>query len=465
MVNSINSNNFKLFNSISFKNNSNQVIAQPLPSKITTQNSILPYTSAPSKISTFLSADDVQKYLYLLNFMRDYPVSPNSEGMSPSKQLEYLLRNGKLLSRSMHDNSTTLDNIYSIAVEPRACNLNQKQLVSNVLDILVNPRVVSQTFGDIPESEKQKILEHLKTDDPAKVDPSLMNVVASGTCPAASNEVNMADNYPAEFARWVSKLSSPEKALYLDIDLSSISKNFLEATTILDLLEAQKKDFNFNKVRIKVNADDNAYIRAAIQDKHWDKGERNVADVLVQSAIMQLGSQNTYNSLIDSRGGKFSTSPQGLIEIEKTFVESLIKNKEITSFVYQKIDDDQNLLGYNCSFDKMKKHIKDTIDSGEDVIIGYVLTNETSGRTSMKLYNPSVDGLPNKIINGHEITIVDYKYDNNGKMIFVCVDTDDNNNDFVEYSEDWLLPKLHHAGYPAHIVEADEEEIMRNAMS
>ncbi len=465
MVNSINSNNFKLFNSISFKNNSNQVIAQPLPSKITTQNSILPYTSAPSKISTFLSADDVQKYLYLLNFMRDYPVSPNSEGMPPSKQLEYLLRNGKLLSRSMHDNSTTLDNIYSIAVEPRACNLNQKQLVSNVLDILVNPRVVSQTFGDIPESEKQKILERLKTDDPAKLDPSLMNVVASGTCPAASNEVNMADNYPAEFARWVSKLSSPEKALYLDIDLSSISKNFLEAMTILDLLEAQKKDFNFNKVRIKVNADDNAYIRASIQDKHWDKGERNVADVLVQSAIMQLGSQNTYNSLIDSRGGKFSTSPQGLIEIEKTFVESLIKNKEITSFVYQKIDDDQNLLGYNCSFDKMKKHIKDTIDSGEDVIIGYVLTNETSGRTSMKLYNPSVDGLPNKIINGHEITIVDYKYDNNGKMIFVCVDTDDNNNDFVEYSEDWLLPKLHHAGYPAHIVEADEEEIMRNAMS
>ena len=62
---------------------------------------------------------------------------------------------------------------------------------------------------------------------------------------------------------------------------------------------------------------------------------------------MQLGSQNTYNSLIDARGGKFNTNSQGLIEIEKTFVESLIKDKEITSLVYQKIDDDQNLLCYN----------------------------------------------------------------------------------------------------------------------
>ena len=218
-----------------------------------------------------------------------------------------------------------------------------------------------------------------------------------------------------------------------------------------------------SKVRIKVNTDNNAYIRAKIQDKYWDDGERNVANVLVQSAIMQLGSQNTYNSLIDARKGKFNSNSQGLIEIEKTFVESLIKNKEITSLVYQKIDDNQNLLGYNCSFDKMKKHIKDTIDNGDDVIIGYVLTNETSGRVSSRYYNPEVDGKPNEIISGHEITIVDYKYDADGNMIFVCVDTDDDNKNFVEYSSDWLLEKLHHAGYPAEIVAADEEEIMNNS--
>ncbi len=427
------------------------------------QNENLPKTTNPLTLYTSLNDSDRQKYIFLLEFMKDYPISQNAEGLSCNKQLNYLLKNGKLLSCSKNDNSTTLDNLYSIATEKRAFDLNQKNLISNVLDVLVNPRVVTQTFGDIPIQEQKAIINSLKVDDPAKTDPSLMNVTASGTCAAASNEVNLADNYPAEYARWVSKLSSEEKALYLDIDLSSISKNPLDAISIINLLEAQKLSFNFNKVKIKVSTDENAYIRAKIQDKYWDKGERNVANVLVQSAIMQLGSQNTYNSLIDARGGKFNSNSQGLIEVEKTFVESLIKNKEITSLVYQKIDDDQNLLGYNCSFDKMKKHIKDTIDSGEDVIIGYVLTNETSGRTASNYYNPDVDGKSNKIINGHEITIVDYKYDANGNMIFICVDTDDDNNSFVEYSSDWLLPKLHHAGYPAHIVAADEEEIMRNA--
>ncbi len=430
---------------------------------LTAQKKLSFTASIPVFLNTSLTDSDRKKYTYLLDFMKNYPISQNAEGLSCSKQLELLLKNGKLLSRSKSDNSTTLDNLYSIATEKRAFNLNQRNLISNVLDVLTNPRVVSQTFGDIPISEQRNIITSLNIDDPAKTNPSLMNVTASGTCAAASNEVNLADKYPAEYARWVSKLSSEDKALYLDINLSSISKNPLEAITIINLLEAQKVSMDFNKVKIKVNTDENAYIRAQIQDKYWDKGERNVANVLVQSAIMQLGSQNTYNSLIDARGGKFNTNSQGLIEIEKTFVESLIKDKEITSLVYQKIDDDQNLLGYNCSFDKMKKHIKDTIDSGEDVIIGYVLTNETSGRTASRYYNPKADGKPNKIINGHEITIVGYKYDANGNMFFVCVDTDDDNINFVEYSADWLLPKLHHAGYPAQIVAADEEEIIKNS--
>ena len=462
MIQSVSGNNIYYNHVLQNKNTaSNAVLQKPV---LTKKNKFsLPNTTNPLIIFTSLSSNDKEKFLYLLNFMRNFPISVNSEGMSVSKQLEYLLRNGKLLSHSKHDNSTTLDNLYSIAVKPRAYNLDQRHLISNVLDVLVNPRTVTQTFGDIPEHEKPSILASLKSDDPIKKDPSLMNVNATGTCAAASNEVNLADNYPAEYARWVSELSSAEKTLYLDINLSSISKNPLEAIQIINLLEAKKTDINFQKARIKVTADDNAYIRAQIQNRYWDKGERNVADVLIQSAIMQLGSQNTYNSLSDTRSGKFNSNSQGLIEIEKTFVESLIKNKEITSLVYQKIDDEQNLLDYNCSFEKMKKHIKDTIDAGDDVIIGYVLTNETSGRTASQYYNPKVDGKPNKIINGHEITIVNYKFDKNGNMIFICVDTDDDNNNFVEYSADWLLPKIHHAGYPAYIVEADEEEIMRNS--
>lgn len=426
---------------------------------------ILPSYGAlkPVNISTLLNSEDKVKYEFLIKYLKDLPISPNSNGIQARKQLDILLKNGKLLSRSQNDNSTTLDNLYSIATTERKWGLNSKNLISNTLDIITNPRTVTQTFGDIPNSEKPKIISFLNDDDEVKKNPSLMNVSASGTCAAAAIEVSLADSYPAEFARWISKLSSKNEELLLNVKLNSLSKNKLDAVTILDLLEPKRVSFNFDKVGIKVDLDKNAQIRAQIQDKYWDFGERNVADVLIQSAIMQLGSQNTYNTLTDTRGGKFNSNSQGLIEIEKTFVESLIKNKEITSLVYQKIDDNQNLIGYNCPFSLMQKHLISALDDGDDVIIGYVLTNHTSGRTSSQYYNPSVDGAPNKVINGHEITIVGYKTDNQGKVTFTCIDTDDDNNNFVEYSADWLLPKIHHAGYPAHLVEKDEKIINKSA--
>ena len=420
----------------------------------------LPVQSPKTKL---LNKDELTKYNTLSDFLKNSPATETSFNLTPIKQLDMLLKNGKLLSKS-NDGTTMLDNLYEIATIPRAEGLNQKNLISNILDNTLNPRIITQTLGDIPENEIQGILNQLPNDDPIKQNPRLMSVISSGTCPAASNEVNLADKNPAEYARWVKALSSEEKSVILNVNMNSISKNKLDAIMILDMLQAQKEGpFDFDKVKIKIGLDDNAYIRAKLQDKYWDKGERNVADVLIQSAIMQAGSQNTYNSLTDMRAGEFSSNPKGLIEIEKTYVESLIKNKEITSLVYQQIDDNQNLVGYTCSFDKMQKHIKDTIDAGDNVIIGYVLTNETVGKVASGLYNPEIDGAKNKVINGHEITIVDYKTDRNGKTTFLCIDTDDDSPDYVEYGADWLLPKIHHAGYPSCIVNDDEKEIMQKA--
>ena len=429
-----------------------------------TSKALLNQTYSVNKINTTLNQNEQKKYIELLSYLKNLPYSRNSQNITPSKQLEILLKNGKLLSKTSHDASSTLDNLYNIAFFKRKQGLNNATLLCDTLDLLVNPRFVTQTFGDIPLNYRQNILNSLKKDDYVKQNPDSMNVQTSGTCAAASIEVNMADKYPSEFTRWVAQLSSEKGALELNGDLDSISKNKLEAIEIINLLEAQKTGFDFNKTKIKVDVDDNAYLRAQIQSTNWDEGERNTADVLVQSAIMKLGSQNTYNSLCDIRGGKFNSNPQGLIELEKTFVESLIKNREITSLVYQQIDDDQNLVGYNCSFDKIKKHITDTIDEGDDVILGYVLTNETSGITKSQNYNSAFDGAPNKIINGHEITVVDYNKDENGKTTFICVDTDDDSKELVTYDENWLLPKIHHAGYPSHIVENDEKEIMQKAL-
>lgn len=429
------------------------------------QYSLSSANTAIAPINTKLSKNDAIKYIYLVNLLKDFPLSENSFGLSANKQLDILLKTGKLLSNQSNDSSTMLNNLYDIATKPRAQGLDSRKIISNILDTTINPRIVSQTFGDIPQVEIDKILSQLDDNHPVKKNPQLMDVAASGTCAAASNEVNLADKYPAEFARWVSKLSSNDEKLYLNVDVNSISSNKLEAIEILNLLGAKREgSFSFDKWKIHIPIDKGALIRAKIQNDHWDLGERNIADVLVQSAIMQLGSQNTYDSLTDERGGEFNSSSQGLIEIEKTFVESLIKNKEITSLVYQQLDDEQNLVGYNCSFDKIEKHITDTIDSGEDVILGYVLTNETAGNTKSEHYNPIVDGKANKVINGHEITIVDYKKDKNGQTKFICVDTDDNNPNFVECDAKWLLPKIHHAGYPAKIVEQDAGQIMKNLL-
>ena len=409
--------------------------------------------------------DEIKKYLKLANFIKDIPISETSFNTPPSKQLDMLLKSGKLLSKS-NDGTTMLDNLYEIATVKRTDDLDSKNLISNILDNTLNPRIITQTLGDIPQNEMYSIVAKLPQDSPLRKNPSQINAISSassGTCPAASNEVNLADKNPAEYARWVNKLSSNDKSVKLKLNVSSISSNKLDAMSIINLLEAKVNKFGWDSVELTVSPDDLAYTRAKIQDKYWDLGERNVADVLVQSAIMQAGSQNTYNSLTDTRAGNFNSNPKGLIEVEKTFVESIIKNKEITSLVYQIIDDNQNLIGHTCSFDKMEKHIKDTIDSGDNVIIGYVLTNETVGKVESGLYNPLTDGPKNKVINGHEITIVNYKTDKNGKTTFICIDTDDDSPEYVEYSADWLLPKIHHAGYPAKIVEQDEAEILKRA--
>ena len=431
-------------------NQVSNAVTSPVQNSAVGANNVLAY----SNINTKLSSLDTKKYVYLLNYLKDVPVSSNSENLNCAAQLDYLLKTGRLISKTANDGSSTLDNLYDIATKKRACDFDAKKIISATLDILCNPRVLTQTFGDIPENEKKAILASLPDDNPVKKDPSLMDVEASATCAAASNEVDFADRSPAEFTRWVSGLSSEAKSVDVDLKLKSLSKNPLEAITILQIMDAKKEAFSFDKVRLKIAPDNNAYIRAKIQEKYYDKGERSIVDVLIQSTLMQMGTQNNYDSLSDT--------PAGLIEVEKTYVESVLKNKEITSLIYQNVDDDQNLISYNCSFDKMQKHITDTIDKGDNVIIGYVLTNQTSGRTASLDYNPTLEGPANRIINGHEITIVDYKKDADGKVTFICVDTDDDNPNFVEYSADWLLPKLHHAGYPAEIVEKDEKEIMKN---
>lgn len=369
------------------------------------------------------------------------------------KDLNSILKSGILLNTSEFDNSTVLDNLHKIITTPRADGLDGKIIAKDVITTLKNPYNITQQFGDIPNNVKENtVSEYLNNKNTPSNNPNIrqqasneINVIHSGTCVAASIEFNLAQEQPAEFARFAEGLSSQKIAVNKEIHLDKLADNTLDAIWLLNAFEIPFKADNFNKATLTFKPDKNAITRAKIQTKYKDDWERTPLDVLMQSTFMQTGSQQSYNTLSDKRQGKFNQNEKGLIEFEKTFVESVVADKNKISFTYQNVDENARLIGYETDFNTMKKHITKSIDQGENVIIGYTQTDEN-----------------NIIINGHEITITGYKTDKNtGKLIFVCNDTDDNISKPIEYSEDYLLPKIHHAALPQSVVK-DEIQLVEN---
>lgn len=355
------------------------------------------------------------------------------------KNLEILLKNGTLLNNNSNDKSTVLDNLHNILTTQRAPGLDNKVVLKETVATIANPFRITQRFGDIPKEYMGEILKNVKTTsakDP--INEKTIDVRHSGACVAASIEFNLAKQMPAEFARFASELSSPKLAVDKTIKLGNLANNTLDAVWLLNAFEVPYDMKDFDKAKLKLAPDKNAIIRAQIQNSHKDRLERSLVDVLMQSTFMNVGSQQEYDSLTDVRLGKFNENDKGLIEFEKTFTESIVEDKNKISVTYQIVDENAKLTGYETDFKTMKKHITDSLAMGENVIIGYT----------------QVDG-SNTIINGHEITIIGAKQDKNGKMTFICNDTDDNNPNPIEYSEDFLVPKIHHAGLPQAVVEKD----------
>lgn len=410
------------------------------------------------------SPKDIKMYNAITQVLATSINEKNSplDNTSRLTKLDALLKNGTLLNKNSNDNSSTLENLYKIATTQRASGFDNAKILGQTIDAIYAPETITQFFGDVPPQAKAEILRNPNLDDKVRQNPALLDVTGSGTCVSASFEYHIARKHPAEFARWAEGLTSPNEAVEQTIKASSLNPSYLEAYNILKNMfeiKPEEIDFNSQEFKIKLQPDKNAKIRAQIQNGFWDKGERSILDVYIQSTFMQMGSEQTYNSLIDKREGKFNSNPEGLGEFEKIFIESIIENNERLSMVYQRVDEKQNLIGWGCDLETIQKHITQTLDLGEDVIVGYVLTNETSGDTKNPNYVNTPDNRPNKIVNGHEITIVDYKQDKNGNITFICNDTDDGYAGLIEYSADYLIPKIHHAGYPAKVVEADYERI------
>lgn len=350
------------------------------------------------------------------------------------KVVNLLLKNGVLLNNNSDDKSTVLDNLYKIITEPRAQGLNNIGILRDAIATISYPYLITQQFGDIPQSYRQSVIEA----NNAVSGSGNIDVDHSGTCVAASTEFKLAKQMPAEFARLAQELSSPNLSATRNIKLENLADNTLNGVWLLNAFEIPFKMHNYSDATLQFAPDKNAVIRAQIQTTNRDPEERSPLDVLMQSTFMQIGSQQSYNTLTDKRAGKFNQNDKGLIEFEKTFTESVVFDRNILSVTYQTVDENARLVGYETDLATTKKHLTTAIDMGENVIIGYTQTNEN-----------------NIIVNGHEITLVGYRKEKDGKLTFICNDTDDGVTKPIEYSEDYLLPKIHHAALPKEIVEDD----------
>ncbi len=395
----------------------------------------VPFSSANrviNKRTELSSSEEKQKYTEVLKLL----------DKNTKKQLELLLKGGILLNSESNDHSTVLDNLYKMATTPRAEGLSNVGILKDTIATISYPFVITQQFGDIPQAYRKSALSANTVGETNLVTrfkkAQDIDVEHSGTCVAASIEFNLAEKMPAEFARFAEGLSSPSMSIQKEIKLRNLADNALDAIWLLNAFEIPFEANNFDNALLTFAPDKNAIIRAQIQTTDKDPLERSPLDVLMQSTFMQVGSQQSYNSLTDKRKGKFNQNDKGLIEFEKTFTESVVEDKSKLSVTYQTVDDNARLVGYETDFDTMKKHLLKALDMGENVIIGYTQTDQN-----------------NIIINGHEITIIGYRYNPDGKLVFICNDTDDNLSKPVEYSEDYLLPKIHHAALPESIVAGD----------
>lgn len=351
------------------------------------------------------------------------------------RTLNKLLKEGKLLNNISNDRSTVLDNLYKIAQNPRIMGLNKETILKETIETIDFPFIITQKFGDLPEKARTEILSSATPVNPNIPFTNENLDVHSSTCPAASIEFNLAHKMPAEFARMAESLSSEKMSVTKRIDINNLSQSFINTIWMLDAFKTPHKMLDWNTLEVELKPDRNAILRARVQNTYWDKGERSVIDVLMQSTFMNVGAQNTYDSMIDRRIPKYNDDDSGLIDIEKNFAEELATGKGKVCVTYQKMDDNGKLIGYECEQSETLQHIRDTLNLGDNVIIGYTYCDND-----------------NIVIGGHEITIIGIEKGKNGKEYFVCNDTDDGKDEPIRYPVEELLPRIHHAGIPKSVL-------------
>ncbi len=351
--------------------------------------------------------------------------------------LSGLLKSGVLLNNNSNDGSSVLDNLHKIATEPRIRGLNPSTLLTEAITTVSNPGTITQTFGDIPDAVGRAVFRHPELGVRSKEEMNIGEY--SNCCVAASIEYNMANKNPAEFVRMAAGLSSEDYSVTKNLHLSDISEKRDDALWLLEKFQLPHTLDENDNLKVTIAPDRNAIIRARVQTSYKDEGERSSLDVLMQSALMNVGSQQTYNSLNDTRAGVLNNSPSGLTDLEKTFTEEVVEGKAKESVIYQALDETGRVQARSCDYQTMATQILTALESDNNVIVGYVNFND--------------DG---QVVGGHEITIIGAGEAPTGDLYFVCNDTNDNNDEPICVLAENLLPRLHHAGLPKEAIAGQE---------
>lgn len=351
--------------------------------------------------------------------------------------LSKLLKSGTLLNNNSNDGSSVLDNLHKIATEPRIRGLNTKNLLTEAIETVSNPGGITQTFGDIPDAVARAVFRHPELGVRSKDEMNINEY--SNCCVAASIEYNLASKHPAEFVRMAAGLSSEDYSVTKNMHLSDISENRDDALWLLDKFALPHQLDENDNLEVTISPDRNAIIRARVQTSYRDEGERSSIDVLMQSALMNVGSQQTYNSLNDTRTGALNNSTTGLTDLEKTFTEEVVEGKAKESVIYQAIGEDGTIQARSCDYQTMATQLISALQANNNVIVGYVDFNEQG-----------------QVIGGHEITIIDAGESPTGGLVFVCNDTNDGQDEPIYILAENLLPRLHHAGLPKEAIEGQD---------
>ncbi len=421
----------------------NMYISKDLKTDLRFKVRTSPALTQPSDLKS-LNADNYKAYIPSFTGAASNTASPSLEQQyntvksflnhSDLKTFNALDKKGILMNNKSNDGSTVLSNMYKIVTQPRLQGLDKKQILSEVIKALDNPASITQKFGDIPAPVAKGITKETGNQFPQQA----YNVMSS-SCVVASMEYCLASKNPAEFVRFAEGLSGNSYSVDKRIDITDMAQGTAESLFKLRQFNTDCYfENNWEKLNVKIKPDRNAIVRARVQTSYKDPGERSCIDVLIQSALLNLGSQNTYDALTDERTGHLNPDKTGLTEEEKNFVERIVFEKPVISVVYQNIQDGK-LAGYNCEPQELKNHLLKSLELNQNIIIGRIYTDSE-----------------NNVKGGHELTVIGYEQDKDGNGYFICNDTDDGIDAEVKISEKELLPYIHHAGIPKEALSKDD---------